>query len=73
MPFLALSIHSHMQALSRGFPFGYIQPTSPNIEFVMRKMYPEDRGPLADVPNSGPAPVLMRWDELLRVGIGQAP
>lgn len=55
------------KALSRGFPFGYIQPTSPNIEFVMRKMYPEDRGPLADVPNSGPAPVLMRWDELFRI------
>lgn len=35
----------------------------------MRKMYPADRGPLSDVPNSGPAPVLMRWNELFKVHI----
>jgi len=56
-------------ARSLGFPFGYIQPTSPSIEGVMRKMYPADRGPLADVPNSGPAPVLMRWNELFKVSL----
>ena len=29
----------------------------------MRKMYPAARGPLSDVPASGPAPALMRFDE----------
>ena len=52
---------------SLGFPFGYIQPTSPGIESVLRKMFPAERGPLSDVPNSGPAPVLMRWNELFKV------
>lgn len=54
-------------ARSLGFPFGYIQPTSPGIESVLRKMFPAERGPLSDVPNSGPAPVLMRWNELFKV------
>ena len=54
-------------ALSIAFPFGYIQPTAPAITGVMRKMYPESKGPLKDVPNSGPAPVLMRWQELFKV------
>ena len=54
-------------ALSQAFPFGYIQPTAMGISHVMRKMYPEEKGPLTDVPNSGPAPVLMRWQELFKV------
>ena len=54
-------------AHSLGFPFGYIQPTSPGIESVLRKMFPAERGPLSDVPNSGPAPVLLRWNELFKV------
>lgn len=54
-------------ARSLGFPFGYIQPTSPGIESVLRKMFPAERGPLSDVPNSGPAPVLMRWNELFKI------
>ena len=33
----------------------------------MREMYPAEKGPLSDVPNSGPAPVLMRWKELFKV------
>jgi hypothetical protein len=53
--------------LSQAFPFGYIQPTASGIKHVMRKMYPESKGPLSDVPNSGPAPVLMRWQELFKV------
>ena len=52
---------------SLAFPFGYIQPTAGGISKVMRKMYPAERGPLSDVPNSGPAPVLMRWQELFKV------
>ena len=35
-------------AVSIAFPFGYIQPASPNIEGVMRRMYPAERG--AHVP-----------------------
>jgi hypothetical protein len=30
-------------------------------------MYPVNKGPLSDVPNSGPAPVLLRWRELQKV------
>ena len=33
----------------------------------MRKLYPEALGPVTDVPNSGPAPVLLRADEWLLV------
>ena len=51
---------------SLAFPFGYIQPTAGGISHVMRKMYPAEKGPLTDVPNSGPAPVLMRWQELFK-------
>ena len=53
-------------AASLGFPFGYISPQSPNIEGVMRKMYPVEKGPLSDVPRSGPAPALMRVDEWIK-------
>ena len=59
--------------LSQAFPFGYIQPTASGISHVMRKMYPESKGPLSDVPNSGPAPVLMRWQELFKVLCTRAP
>lgn len=54
-------------ARALAFPFGYIQPTHPNAAVVMRKMYPESRGPLSDIPNSGPAPVLMRMDDWVKV------
>ena len=54
-------------AASLGFPFGYISPQAPNIEGVMRKMYPVEKGPLSDVPGSGPAPALMRIDEWIKV------
>ena len=35
-------------------------------------MYPEDRGPTASIPASGPAPVLLRVAELQKVGPGWA-
>ncbi|KAL3161193.1 hypothetical protein ABBQ38_009560 [Trebouxia sp. C0009 RCD-2024] len=54
-------------AASVAFPFGYIDPRYPVIEGVMRKMYPVEKGPLGDVPGSGPAPVLMRVDEWIKV------
>lgn len=54
-------------AASLGFPFGYIIPGEPRIEGVMRKMYPVEKGPLSDVPGSGPAPVLMRVHEWIKV------
>ena len=50
------------------FPFSYIAPQTPSIEAVMRRMYPPERGPVADVPGTGPAPVLMRFQEWLEVG-----
>eukprot|EP00887_Chlorella_sp_A99_P004360 scaffold15.g4360.t1 len=52
---------------SIAFPFAYIQPTYPTIHDVMRKLYPEDKGPLTDIPNTGPAPALMRVDEWMQV------
>ena len=52
---------------SLAFPFSYINPTYPGIQEVMRKMYPADRGPLSNVPPSGPAPVMMRLQEWIKV------
>lgn len=37
------------------------------IKNVMRSMFPEDRGSLTQVPPSGPAPVLMRAADWLKV------
>ena len=55
------------------FPFGYIDPQHPNVEGVMRKMYPAEKGPLTDVPGSGPAPVMMRVDEWKKVACAEVP
>ena len=54
---------------SRGmaYPFNYIVPQAPALESVMRKMYPAELGPLDGIPGSGPAPVMMRFDEWLQV------
>ncbi len=56
-----------ISATSLAFPFGYINPQHPNVEGVMRKMYPVEKGPLSDVPGSGPAPVMMRLHEWIKV------
>ncbi|KAK9795215.1 hypothetical protein WJX73_002433 [Symbiochloris irregularis] len=55
------------RAPSWAFPFGYIVPTDPGITGVMRKMFPEDRGPISRVPGSGPAPVMLRVHEWAKV------
>eukprot|EP00892_Ulva_mutabilis_P001996 jgi/Ulvmu1/11798/UM080_0009.1 len=49
------------------FPYGYIQPAYPGISDVMRALYPDTMGPLQRIPATGPAPVLMRFSEWLRV------
>ena len=54
-------------ASSLAFPFGYINPQHPHVEGVMRKMYPAEKGPLTNVPGSGPAPVMMRLAEWIKV------
>ncbi|PSC71378.1 hypothetical protein C2E20_5225 [Micractinium conductrix] len=54
-------------APSIAFPYGYIQPTYPTIEAVMRKLYPASEGPLTDIPPTGCSPTLMRMDEWMRV------
>ena len=56
-------------ARAMAFPFSYIAPQTPSIEGVMRRMYPADHGPIADVPGTGPAPVLMRFQEWLEVSV----
>jgi hypothetical protein len=53
--------------MSLGFPFGYIDAQSLGLKHVITKMYPPEKGPTTDIPNSGPAPMLMRIDELFRV------
>ena len=48
-----------------GFPFDYINPRGRPLE--MRKLYPESAGPVDDIPNTGPAPVLMTrsdWEKV---------
>ena len=55
------------KAPALAFPFGYIQPTHPDAHDVMRKYYPDREGPLSDIPNTGPAPAMMRVDEWLKV------
>lgn len=52
---------------SWAFPYNYIAPAAPHIEHIMRQMFPSEWGPLSDVPNSGPAPVLMRVHEWIKV------
>lgn len=48
-----------------GYPFDYINPG----DFVqdMRRMYPEERGPVTDIQPSGPAPILLHVDDWRRV------
>lgn len=48
-----------------GYPFDYIQPTRFPTE--VEKLYPKSLGPVGDVPNSGPAPVLMLREDWERV------
>ena len=52
---------------SWAFPYSYIMPSYPSLESVMRIMYPAEKGPLAEIPNTGPAPVLMRVEEWIKV------
>ena len=54
-------------APSMAYPFSYIQPQVQHLQGVMRLMYPENKGPLSDIPSSGPAPVLMRVAEWRKV------
>lgn len=49
------------------FPFTYINPQYPTIEGVMRKMYPASKGAISDIPGTGPAPVMMRLAEWIKV------
>ena len=53
---------------SWAFPFSYITPQAAHLQPVMRLMFPESAGDLSKVPNSGPAPVLMREQEWRKVG-----
>ena len=58
---------SDVDKLSMSFPFGYIAPTYPTVQSTMRIWYPTSKGPLSDIPGTGPAPALMRRDEWERV------
>ncbi|GMH39670.1 hypothetical protein BSKO_07568 [Bryopsis sp. KO-2023] len=54
-------------AKAQAFPFSYIPPAHSNVAAAMRAMYPEEKGPLTAIMNSGPAPVLLRVDELRKI------
>ena len=44
-----------------GYPFNYIQPSGRPA--AMRQLYPEEKGPISDIPGTGPAPILMRAND----------
>jgi hydroxyproline O-arabinosyltransferase len=46
------------------FPFGYISPTWPTVEPIMKRFY---KGNATDIPGTGPAPAVMRVEEWLTV------
>jgi hypothetical protein len=46
------------------FPFGYINPTYPTVEPIMRRYYDGD---LADIPGTGNAPVLLRVEDMVKL------
>jgi len=46
------------------FPFGYIVPTWPARRHIMKRYYP---GEPEDIPQTGNAPVLMRFDDFAKV------
>ena len=54
-----LKLHAHAD--------GYINAQAPHLQTYMRLMYPEEKGPTSAIPNSGPAPVLMRLHEWIKV------
>ncbi|CAI5510231.1 unnamed protein product, partial [Closterium sp. Naga37s-1] len=49
-----------------GFPFDYIAPQDPNLLPFMRRYYPEPYR-IEDVPRTGNAPTIMRYDDMMRV------
>ncbi|CAI5480400.1 unnamed protein product [Closterium sp. Yama58-4] len=49
-----------------GFPFDYIAPQDPELRPFMRRYYPEPYR-IEDVPRTGNAPTIMRYDEMMRV------
>jgi len=55
-----------LPAKGRGvaFPFGYINPTYPTVQPIMRRYYDGD---LADIPGTGNAPVLLRVEDMVRL------
>ncbi|KAL4420198.1 hypothetical protein ABPG77_011414 [Micractinium sp. CCAP 211/92] len=48
-----------------GYPFDYINPKA--FPQAMRKLYPVAAGPVEDIPGTGPAPMLMRAVDWIRV------
>ena len=55
------------EAMPVAFPFHYIQPAAKHLEPIIREMYTEDLGPVTDIQPTGPAPVLIKVDQLTRV------
>ena len=51
------------------FHYNYIDPKATGMHEIMRRMYPEESGPVSDIPPSGPAPVLLRVRDWKKVPI----
>ncbi|KDD75998.1 hypothetical protein H632_c402p1 [Helicosporidium sp. ATCC 50920] len=49
------------------YMFSYIQPASASLAKAIRALYPESKGPVSDIPRTGPAPAMMRKSDWLRV------
>ncbi|XP_047969002.1 hydroxyproline O-arabinosyltransferase 1-like [Salvia hispanica] len=51
--------------LAAAFPFFYIEPKK--FEKILRKFFPEDRGPITNIDPIGNSPVILRKDALKRI------
>ena len=67
VPDLPTQAGSDGEVMPVAFPFHYIQPTAKHLEPIIREMYTEDLGPVTDIQPSGPAPVLIKVEQLTRV------
>lgn len=67
VPDLPSQIGSNEEVMPVAFPFHYIQPTAKHLEPIIREMYTEDLGPVTDIQPSGPAPVLIKIEQLTQV------
>lgn len=67
VPDLPSQVGSDGGVMPVAFPFHYIQPAAQHLKPIIREMYTEDLGPVTDIQPSGPAPVLIKVEQLTQV------